>query len=80
MINPLLDLVAEFSMVQALPSGIPTLEALNSGNWTHPDNVWCTGTSIDLINKCDVAPELRPPRTDHLPITTEISVDPPSGK
>ena len=72
MINPLLDLVNEHGMLQALPPEIPTLEALNSGTWTRPDNVWCRDVSTNLILRCDVAPERRPPRTDHLPIVTEI--------
>jgi len=72
MVEPLLDLVADHDMVMALPAGIPTLEALSSGSWTRPDNVWCSSSAIDLTIKCETDPALRPPKTDHLPIVTEI--------
>jgi hypothetical protein len=63
-------------LVQALPKGINTLETPH-GNWTRPDNVFASAELHDLITRCDVAPNLRPPITDHLPIITEIdaSVD-----
>ena len=72
MVEPLLDLVVDHDMVMALPAGIPTLEALSSGSWTRPDNVWCSSSAINLTIKCETDPALRPPKTDHLPIVTEI--------
>jgi hypothetical protein len=42
----LIQMVADFHMSMALPRGIPTLRQKNGGNWTRPDNVWCTE------NKC----------------------------
>lgn len=77
LISPLLDLIADFDMTMTLPAGIPTLQAMNSGNWTRPDNVWRSDSPTDLTIICNVAPELRPPKTDHLPIVTVIDTSPP---
>lgn len=41
MIQLLLDLVYRFDLGMVLPPGIPTLQALSTGSWTRPDNVWC---------------------------------------
>jgi len=54
----------------ALPPGRPTLQALSTGNWTRPDNVWCTSHTLDLLIHCDTDPGLRGPNTDHIPILT----------
>jgi hypothetical protein len=61
-------------LVQALPKGINTLETAH-GNWTRPDNVFMSEELHELIVKCDVAPDIRPPVTNHLPIITELDLD-----
>ena len=58
----------------ALPPNIPTLRAHSTGNWTRPDNVWCTSHTSDLIVKCDTDPGLQGPNTDHLPILTTLNI------
>lgn len=73
-IRPLLDLIYRFDFRMALLPGRPTLQALSTGNWTRPDNVWCSAQTMNLINKCDTAPELRGPKTDHMPILLTLDV------
>jgi ribonuclease HI len=76
-LQPLLDLVAEHSMVMALPKGIPTFEVQNGTiiNWTRPDNVWRSDSPTDFTIKCDVNAGLRPTLADHLPVITFIDTD-----
>jgi len=76
MVQPLLDIVYRFDLGMALPLGIPTLQALSTGNWTRPDNVWCSSHTTDLFTKCDTNPGLRGPNTDHLPILSVLDLPP----
>ncbi|KAG2035452.1 hypothetical protein BDR03DRAFT_1062080 [Suillus americanus] len=66
--QPLMDLLADYGMNQPLPKGIPTLQSSSSGNWTQPDNVFCTDHSMDFFTACGTNPALRGPKTDHVPI------------
>ena len=72
MVQPLLDIVHRFDLQMALPPNIPTLQAFSTGNWTRPDNVWCTNHTADLFIQCDTNPGLRGPNTDHLPILSTL--------
>ena len=45
----LLEIVAEHSMMMALPKDIPTLESMATKNWTRPDNVFCTPGLMDKL-------------------------------
>jgi hypothetical protein len=74
--DPLLDLIHSYGMCMMLPPGIPTLEASSTGNWTRPDNVWCSGHNPDIFICCDIAPALRPPLADHLPIISTLRIPP----
>ena len=66
------------------PPGLPGvhLEYVEQGkvlhlvtkNFLHPDNVWCTEDTFDLVICCEVDPSLRPPATDHFPIATYIDL------
>lgn len=71
-IQPLLDVIYRFDFRMALPPGRPTLQALSTGNWTRPDNVWCTSHTLDLFIRCDTNPGLRGPNTDHVPILSVL--------
>ena len=73
LLDPLLDLLTEFDMIQALPPGLPTLETPNQ-NWTQPDNFWHTITPHNLIIACNTDPSCRPPKADHLPIITDLDL------
>ena len=72
MVQPLLDLVNRFDLRMTLPAGIPTLQALSTGNWTRPDNTWCSNHTADLFTLCDTSPGLRGPNTDHVPILSKL--------
>ena len=77
MIKPLLDLTMRFDLRMVLPHGLPTLQAFSTGNWTRPDNVWCTSHSINLFTTCITDPGTRPPNTDHIPIHSKLDIVPP---
>lgn len=66
--QPLIDLIADFGLVQLLPNRIPTLQSLNTGNWTRPDNIFGTEQILDMVISCTTDPEARGPKMDHLPI------------
>ena len=74
LLQPLMDLITRFDLRMALPPILPTLEALASGNWTRPDNVWCSSHSSDLFIRCTTDPGLRGPNTDHVPILSILDV------
>ena len=57
-LQPLLDLISRFDLRMTLPPNLPTLRALSTGNWTRPDNVWCTSHSLDLFISCITNPGL----------------------
>lgn len=73
-ICPLLEIIDNFDLRMALPPFIPTLQAHATGNWTRPDNIWCTSHSVDLFTKCDTNLGLQGPNTDHLPIITSLDI------
>ena len=73
----LINVLADYGMVQALPKDLPTLQSTSSGNWTRPDNVFCTDHSEQLITLCTTDPDQREPKTDHVPILTRIDLDIP---
>ena len=79
-LSPLLDITRDFDFCRALPLYIPTLQALATGNWTRPDNVWCTSHSLDLILKCDTDPGFWGPNTDHVPILTTLDIPLPRNQ
>ena len=73
-VEELIELVAGHGLSMALEKYIPTLKALNSGNYTKPDNVFITDTFLDRIIHCTTKLELHPPRTDHIPILTTLDI------
>jgi len=73
----LIDLMAKYDMLLALPKDLPTLQSTSTGNWTRPDNVFCTAHTVDLISLCDTKPRRRPPCTDHIPILTKLELEVP---
>ncbi|GBE89552.1 RNA-directed DNA polymerase from mobile element jockey [Sparassis crispa] len=76
MAQPLLDNIAAFDLSMLLPQGIPTLEATLTKNYTRPDNIFASTDIADRLLTCDTAPALRPPCTDHLPISLSLDVTP----
>ena len=70
----LINHLANWNMVMALPKGIPTLEHMVTKRYSRPDNVFCTENLSDYITNCDVLPQARPTNTDHFPITTTLNL------
>jgi len=70
----ILTLLADYGMTQALPKDIPTLQSSSTGNWTRPDNVFCTEHMLDPLTLCNTDPENRGPNTDHLPVLTKLDM------
>ncbi|KAJ7762507.1 hypothetical protein B0H16DRAFT_1209629, partial [Mycena metata] len=58
----------------ALPRDIPTLRAFGTGNFTRPDNVFCSTSLLSLFVKCDTDPAVHPVKTDHFPIVMELDL------
>ena len=77
--NEWIELMAEYGLIQALPKDKPTLQSTSSGNWTRPDNVFCTDHTINFFIKCDTAPKLRAPKTDHVPILSTLDLEIPQA-
>ena len=59
-------------MVLPLPIRIPTYETV-LGNWTRPDNIWCSNNPMNPIVSCNAQPSIFPPM-DHLLIVTELDL------
>lgn len=71
----LIEITANHGLVMALEKYIPTLRAMNSGNYTRTDNVFITDDFRDRILQCKTFPKLRPPKTDHIPILTSLDIE-----
>ena len=69
-----LDLLADYGMTQALPKDLPTLQSSSTGNWTWPNNVFCTEHTSEYLTLCNTDPDNRGPNTDHLPILTKFDM------
>ena len=60
-----------------LLKGIPTLQAMATKNWTCVDNVFMSEDLTGLLIRCDTAPNLRGPGTNHMPVHTIIDTGVP---
>lgn len=70
----IIELMADHDLQMALPRDKPTLQSTSSGNWTRPDNVFCTTHTLDSFTLCDTAPRRHPPCTDHVPIYSTLDL------
>jgi hypothetical protein len=68
----LLDIVNDNNLEMALPQGKPTYRVDRNGNWTRPDNVFCSPSVMDVLTKCATVPEEWPTSLDHLPIDIHL--------
>lgn len=73
----IIELLMDYDLQMALPKDKPTLQSTSSGNWTRPDNVFCTSHTLDSFTLCDTAPRRRPPCTDHVPIFSTLDFNIP---
>lgn len=71
----LIEMADRYGMVMTLAKGTPTLQAHRTGNYTRVDNVWCAEEMRGSVVKCDTEPRLRPPKTDHITIVTELEIN-----
>ena len=55
---------------------IPTLEACSTKNYTRVNNIFCSAELIDNFVSCNTYPQWRPQKTDHLPIISELEIEP----
>lgn len=74
--EPLLLLLADYGMQQALPKNMPTLQALASKNWTCPNNVFCSENMCQSFIHCYTEPRFRD-CTDHVPIISILELETP---
>ncbi|THU95808.1 hypothetical protein K435DRAFT_561955, partial [Dendrothele bispora CBS 962.96] len=58
-----------------LEPGVPTLQALSTGNYTRVDNVFCSSNLVDHVIQCETFPERRQPKTDHIPIIMRVALE-----
>ena len=78
-ISPLINILYKNDMLLSLPKSILTFQA-PTGNWTRPDNVWCSNTPDNPILRCDMVPAIRPPLANHLPIITIVDLPLPRAE
>ena len=76
-VQPLIDLIANYGMNQPLPKGQPTLQSSSTGNWTRPDNVFCTDHSMEVFISCGTNPALQGPKTDHVLVLSILELTVP---
>ncbi|KAH7918956.1 hypothetical protein BV22DRAFT_1134211 [Leucogyrophana mollusca] len=74
----LIDLLADYRMVQLPPKDTPTLQATSTCNWTRPDNVFGSENINACVIQCGTNPALRGLRMDHVPILTVLSLPTPT--
>ncbi|KAJ7618376.1 hypothetical protein B0H17DRAFT_965139, partial [Mycena rosella] len=59
----------------ALPCDIPTLKVFGMGNFTCPDNIFCSPGLLPAYICCDTEPSLQPVKTDHFPIIQVLDIE-----
>lgn len=69
----LIDQVDTLGLQMVLPGDTPTLKAMNTGNYTRPDNVFASEGIVETLETCQTKEEEMPPRTDHFPIITQVA-------
>jgi exonuclease III len=73
--KPLIDILANNSLIMTLPKGVYTLELKNTHTaLTRPDNVFCSPEAANSLTKCKVQHGRRGPGADHYPIVTILAL------
>ena len=70
----LINIADEHGLDMALPKDLPTWVAWDDGNWTRPDNVFCSANTMDVLVQCTTVPGDKHARTDHVPIDTILDL------
>jgi hypothetical protein len=71
----LLDEIQRQQLRMILPKDIPTLRAYGTGNYTRPDNVFCSNELADHMIYCNTEPARKPVNTDHMPVITVFDLE-----
>ena len=58
--NVLVTLLGDHNMEMALLAGIPTLQTFHTGNFSHPDNIFCSADLLPSFVECNMHPHLKP--------------------
>lgn len=70
----LIDAVASLGLELALPQGIPTHRHNVTKKWTRLDQVFISDHSLEYVEVCETVTKFRNVKTDHLPISTILSL------
>ena len=54
--STLITLLGDHHMEMALPAGIPALKTFRNGNFSRPDNVFCSADLISSVIECNTYP------------------------
>ena len=73
----LIELLAKYDMVMALPKGVPTLHHMSSKRYSHPDNIFCMPNLQESMTRCEVDASSCPTCTDHFPIVMHLTTPQP---
>ena len=61
-------------MHMVLPKNMPTLKAMATGNYTHPDNVFIITSLLEQLMSYTTVPEAQPAKSNHFPINTVLEL------
>ncbi|KAF8234592.1 hypothetical protein L208DRAFT_1548324 [Tricholoma matsutake] len=67
-------MLGQHNMKMALPPFIPTLRSHSTGNHMRINNVFCMEGLMEAIIKCNTEDTMRPVKTDHYPIVTQLNI------
>ena len=70
----IIDIASDHGLEMALPQGKPTYYVTRNGNWTRPDNVFCTVNAMEAMVRCTTVPKEWPTCLDHLPIDIHLEI------
>ena len=56
----LITLLEDHNMEMALPAGIPTIQAFCTGNYSRPNNIFCSADLLPSFTECNMHPHLKP--------------------
>jgi len=55
-LQKLINILADYGLMQILPKDVLTLQLTSSSNWTCPDNIFCTAHTCSTLITCDTDP------------------------
>ncbi len=73
----LIELLAKYDMVMALPKGVPTLHHMSSKRYSRLDNIFCMPNLQESIARCEVDASSCPTCPNHFPIVMHLTTPQP---